>query len=95
MAALQTIRSKGAILIAVIGIALFAFIAEEFFRSFQTTRNADHMKVGEVFGRSLSYTDYQQLVEEQTEFAKMQRAMAGQSDHLNDQELDQIRNQVW
>lgn len=95
MAALQTIRSKGAILIAVIGLALFAFIAEEFFRSFQTTRNADHMKVGEVFGRSLSYTDYQQLVEEQTEFAKMQRAMAGQSDHLNDQELDQIRNQVW
>ena len=33
MAVLGKIRSKGVILIGVIGFALFAFIAEEFFRS--------------------------------------------------------------
>ncbi|MFR1987909.1 MAG: hypothetical protein ACLS29_07405 [Prevotellamassilia sp.] len=33
MAALQTIRSKGALLVGALGLALFAFIAEEFFRS--------------------------------------------------------------
>lgn len=30
MAALQKIRNKGALLVIVIGLALFAFIAEEF-----------------------------------------------------------------
>ncbi|MBR1712862.1 MAG: SurA N-terminal domain-containing protein [Alloprevotella sp.] len=95
MAALQSIRSKGALLIGVIGLALFAFIAEEFFRSFQTTSNMDRMKVGEVYGRDLSYTDFQQLVEEQTEIAKLQKSMAGQGDALTDQEQDQIRDRVW
>ncbi|MBR1733645.1 MAG: SurA N-terminal domain-containing protein, partial [Alloprevotella sp.] len=95
MAALQTIRSKGALLIGVIGLALFAFIAEEFFRSFQTTSNMDRMKVGEVYGKDLSYTDFQQLVEEQTEIAKLQKSMAGQGDALTDQEQDQIRDRVW
>ena len=33
MAALQKIRSKGALLGGILGLALFAFIAEEFFRS--------------------------------------------------------------
>ena len=33
MAALQKIRNKGALLMIVVGLALFAFIAEEFFRS--------------------------------------------------------------
>ena len=51
MAALQTIRSKGALLVGVLGLALFAFIAEEFFRSLETTSNSNKSIVGEVYGR--------------------------------------------
>ena len=45
MAALQTIRSKGALLVGVLGLALFAFIAEEFFRSLETTSMVDRLSL--------------------------------------------------
>ena len=95
MAALQAIRSKGVWLIGVIGLALFAFIAEELFRSFETTSNVDRMKIGEVYGESLSAQDYQNEVEERSEIAKIQKALSGQNDALTDQEQDQIREEVW
>ena len=52
MAALQTIRSKGALLVGVLGLALFAFIAEEFFRSLETTSNMDKSIVGKCMAKS-------------------------------------------
>ena len=48
MAALQSIRKKGALLVGVLGLALFAFIAEEFFRSIETTSAINRCQVGEV-----------------------------------------------
>ena len=48
MAALQKIRSKGVLLIIIIGLGLFAFIAEEFFRSIETTANHSKMQVGKI-----------------------------------------------
>lgn len=95
MAALQAIRSKGAFLIGVIGLALFAFIAEEFFRSFETTSNLDRQKVGEVYGKSLSVQDFQDEVEQRSEIVKIQRSMQGQGDAISDREQEQIRETVW
>lgn len=95
MAALQKIRSKGGLLIGIIGLALFAFIAEEFFRSFETTSNLDRQKVGEVYGKSLSVQDFQAEVDERSEIVKLQRSMQGQGDALSDREQDQIRETVW
>lgn len=95
MAALQTIRSKGALLVGVLGLALFAFIAEEFFRSLETTSNMDRNVVGEVFGEKLSIQDFQTLVEEQSEVAKFSMLMQGQSGNLTDEQNEQIRQQVW
>ena len=46
MAALGKIRSKGAVLIGIIGLGLFAFIAEEAFRSCDYTRNEQRQQVG-------------------------------------------------
>lgn len=45
MAALGKIRSKGVLLISIIGLALFAFIAEELFRSCESTRNSDRQQI--------------------------------------------------
>lgn len=95
MAALQTIRSKGALLVGVLGLALFAFIAEEFFRSIETTSAMDRSQVGEVYGEKLSIQDFQQMVDEQSEITKFQMMMQGQSGNLTDEQTEQIREQVW
>ncbi len=91
MAALQKIRNKGALLIIVIGLALFAFIAEEFFRSIETTSNESKQQVGEVFGEKLSVLKYQEMVDEAAEIVKMQRG----TDNLTEDEMNQLRDQVW
>ena len=46
MAAIGKIRSWGPILVTVIGLALFAFIAEELFRSCESTRNQERQQIG-------------------------------------------------
>lgn len=95
MAALQTIRSKGALLVGVLGLALFAFIAEEFFRSIETSSAMDRNQVGEVYGEKLSIQDFQTLVEEQSQVFQMQMRMQGQDGNLSDEQTEQIREQVW
>ena len=70
MAALQKIRSKGTLLLIAIGVGLFAFIAEEFFRSMETTSNIGKMQVGEVYGEKLSVQEYQNMVDEYAEVMK-------------------------
>ena len=93
MAALQTIRSKGALLVGVLGLALFAFIAEEFFRSIETTSAMDRNQVGKIFGEKLSIQDFQTMVEEQSEVTRLQMRLQGQDGNLTDQQSEQIREQ--
>ena len=95
MAALQTIRSKGALLVGVLGLALFAFIAEEFFRSLETTSNSNKSIVGEVYGEKINIQDFQAAVDELSEVTKMQMRMQGQDGNLTDQQTEQLREQVW
>ncbi len=90
MAALGKIRSRGVTLIVIIGLGLFAFIAEEAFRSCETTRNNQRQQIGEVLGEKVSYEEFAKLVDEVQQAMKMQ----GQ-DNLNDQQLNQVRDQVW
>ena len=91
MAALQAIRKRGGILILVIGLALFAFIAEELFRSIETTSNVDRQKVGEVYGRTLSAQEFQESVQELSEVVKVQQGL-GLMREMSD---DQVHAQVW
>ena len=57
MAAIGKIRSWGPILATVIGLALFAFIAEEAFRSCESTRNQQRQQVGEETRRRVHRGD--------------------------------------
>lgn len=91
MAALGKIRSKGVILICVIGFALFAFIAEEFFRSCDSLKNNERQQVGEVLGEKISVQEFQALVDEYTEVIKMQQG----GDNLNDEQLNRVKDMVW
>ena len=91
MAALQAIRKRGGILIAVIGLALFAFIAEELFRSIETTSNVGRNTVGEVYGKALSAQDFSEMKQELNEVNKLQASM-GMAREMTD---DQASEQIW
>lgn len=90
MAALGKIRSRGITLIIIIGFGLFAFIAEEAFRSCESTRNNQRQQVGEVLGEKINYEEFVKLVEEAQDAMKLM----GQ-ENLNDDQLNQLRDQVW
>lgn len=91
MAAIQTIRKWGVALLVVIGLGLFAFIAEDFFRVFDTLFGADKRHVGQVYSEKLAINDYQNLIDEYTEAIKFTR---GESS-LSDAEQNQLKDQVW
>lgn len=91
MAAIQTIRKWGIALLVVIGLGLFAFIAEDFFRVFDTLFGEDKRHVGQVYNEKLAINDYQSLIDEYTEAIKFTR---GESS-LSDAEQNQLKDQVW
>ena len=91
MAALGKIRSKGLILICIIGLGLFAFIAEEAVRSCESTRNDQRQQVGEVLGKKISVQDFQKLMDEYQEVIKLQQGQ----ENLNEQQLNQVKDAVW
>lgn len=90
MAALGKIRSKGVTLIVIIGIGLFAFIAEEAFRSCESSRNNQRQQIGEVLGEKINYEEFARLVDEAQDAMKVM----GQ-ENMNDDQLNQLRDQVW
>ena len=91
MAAIGKISSWGPVLATVIGLALFAFIAEEMFRSCEATSNEKRQQVGEVLGKKISVQDFQSLVDEYQEVIKMTQGR----DNLSEEELNQVKDQVW
>ena len=91
MAALGKIRSKGAALVIIIGLGLFAFIAEEAVRGCESTRNDARQQIGEVLGEKVNVQDFQKLVDEYQDVIKMTQ----NRDNLSEQELNQVKDMVW
>ena len=91
MAAIGKIRSWGPVLVTVIGLALFAFIAEELFRSCDSLKNQERQRVGEVLGEKIDVQEYQKLVDEYTDVIKMTQGR----ENLTDAELNQVKDMVW
>ncbi len=91
MATLQKIRNRGKILIVCLGLALFAFIAEEFVRSLSYTKAETRQRVGEIYGKSINVQDYNALVDEYTDVIKFTNGLTS----LNDDQVSMIRDQVW
>ena len=91
MAALGKIRKRGVTLVIIIGLGLFAFIAEEAFRSCEATKNQQRQQVGEVLGKKINVQEFQSLVDEYQEVLKMTQGR----DNLSEEELNQVKDQVW
>ena len=91
MAAIGKIRSWSVFLVGVIAFALFAFIAEEAFRSCEATGNERRQQVGEVLGDKISVQEFQNLVDEYQEVMKITQGR----DNLSEDELNRVKDQVW
>ena len=89
MATLQKIRSKGPLLVVIIGLALFAFVAGDAWKALQP--HTGKQNVGEINGEAISAMDYQKLVEEYTEVFKFTR----QTNAISEEEHAQIKDEVW
>ena len=91
MATLQKIRNRGKILIATVGLALFAFIAEEFVRSLTYTQTESRQRVGEIYGEKINVQEFNAKVEEYTDVVKFTQGV----NTLSDDQLSMFRDQVW
>ena len=91
MAVLGKIRSKGAILVGAISLALIAFLAGDAARSCEGMKGESHQQIGKILGENISVQEYQKLFDEYQSAIKFTM----QRDNLSEQELNQVKDQVW
>lgn len=91
MTALGKIRSKDILLIIIIGLGLFAFIAEEAFRSCNGIKGQNSQQIGEVLGEKIYVQDFQKLLDEYQDAMKLTM----RTDNLSEDQLNQLKDQVW
>lgn len=91
MAALGKIRKRGVALVIIIGLGLFAFIAEEAVRSCEATKNQQRQQIGEVLGNKISVQEFQALVDEYQEVLKMTQGI----ENLSEDQLNSVKDEVW
>ena len=92
MAALETIRVKFGIVITVlIAVALLSFIIDPTTLQSVSSSMSSKYDVGEINGKSISYTDYQADVEK---FTAINEIMTGSSAQ-NAQQQEAIRDAAW
>ena len=75
----------------IIGLGLFAFIAEEAFRSCEATKNQQRQQIGEVLGKKVNVQDFQALVDEYQDVLKMTQGV----DNFSEDQLNSIKDEVW
>ncbi len=92
MAALETIRVKfGVVITVLIAVALLSFIIDPTTLQSVSSSMSSKYDVGEIDGKSISYTDYQEDVEK---FTVINEIMTGSSAQ-NEQQQASIRNAAW
>jgi peptidyl-prolyl cis-trans isomerase D len=89
MATLQKIRSKGPLLLIVIGLAMLAFILGDAWKIIRPTQGIQF--VGSVDGKNISAMDFQKELEKYTEVIKF----ANQNSDLSEEQMNSIRDEVW
>lgn len=91
MAALQKIRSKGVLLVSIIALALFLFVAGDLFRGLESLFQSSSQQVGEVNGNAVTIQEYQKMVDDlQTYYEIVQ-----QKSSFSEDELNRIKDEAW
>lgn len=89
MATLQKLRNMGPLLIIIVGLALFAFIAGDAWKIFQPHQGT--LSVGSVNGTDVSVTEYQKMFDEYTNVIKVLR----NTNNLSEEDYAQAKDYVW
>ena len=90
MATLEKIRSKGVLLLIVVGAALLIFIIGDFVNSGSTYFNQMKANVAKVNGDKIKITDYDPKINELSEVIKLEYGT-----NINEDISEQIREMVW
>ena len=91
MATLEKIRSRGGVLIIIIGLALFAFIVGDMLKSGSSILGQAQREIAEVNGTSVMIDEYQSKVDQLAGIYKMNTGQAS----LDAATMEQIQTQVW
>ena len=92
MAVLETIRVKfGVVITVLIAVALLSFIVDPSTLQSVTASMSSKYDVGEIDGKAISYTDFQEEVDKYTTLTEL---MSGSSVQ-NEQQQISIRNTAW
>ena len=89
--AIQKIRSYGPLLIGVVGIALFAFIAEELVRALSSANNPETEAVGEMYGDDITFKEFNDAYNAYETYMKF----AWQKNNFSEDETAHMLDQVW
>ena len=90
MATLENIRKRSGLLLAVIGIAMLAFIGTDFMSSLGSGGRGS-VFVGEVLGEDVHIQEFEQKVQEGIDNWKVQNT----NSVLNQTVIGQLRSQIW
>ncbi|MDE6183714.1 MAG: SurA N-terminal domain-containing protein, partial [Rikenellaceae bacterium] len=92
MATLNTLRTKGGVILAVIiGISLLAFLLGDLANSGGVLLGSSKMNVGQINGQTVTYQEYLAQVERIT---RAQQIATG-TENLSEQQRQQVRNAAW
>jgi len=91
MAVLDRIRSKGVLLVVVVGLALLAFIVGDFLKEGSTFFNKSKETVAKIEGEDINIKDYTAAIDQMTEVYKIETGKT----ELNEETMTQLRQSVW
>jgi len=91
MATLEKIRSKGVLLVVVVGLALLAFIVGDFLKEGSTYFNKSKEIVAIIDGEEINIKEFSAEIEQLTEVYKIETGRT----ELNDEMMTQLRQSVW
>ena len=91
MATLEKIRSKGVLLVVVVGLALLSFIVGDFLKEGSTYFNKSKETVAKIVGEDINIKEYSAAIDQMTEVYKIETGKT----ELNDEMMTQLRQSVW
>ena len=89
MATLQTIRSKGPLLLIIIGLAMLAFILGDAWKIIRPNQGIQY--VGTIAGEDITALDFQDELEVYTDVVKF----ANQISDITEEEQNSLKDEVW
>lgn len=91
MSVLESLRKRSGLLVAIVGLALFAFVLTGLFQRDSSLFGGEDSTVGEIAGKSIDIKDFKTKVDEAIESQKRN----SNKGTLDQNEIDGIVQQIW